>query len=98
MFLRKYLLLWGCLSNQLIESKKETPLDLDWVYVDGNHSYEFVLSDLENGLKYTKSGGLIAGDDFDAPEVKQAVVDFCIKHNLQCQAVDGTQYAISVRK
>lgn len=36
----------------------------DWVYVDGNHLYPFVRRDLELFAPKTKSGGLIAGDDY----------------------------------
>ena len=35
---------------------------LDWIYVDGNHSYEFVKSDLENWWPKLKSGGALCGE------------------------------------
>lgn len=37
---------------------------LDWVYIDGNHLYEFVAEDLRLSLAKTKRGGLITGDDY----------------------------------
>jgi hypothetical protein len=37
---------------------------LDWVYIDGNHLYEFVSLDLELSLAKTRPGGLITGDDY----------------------------------
>lgn len=36
----------------------------DWVYIDGNHLYEFVKQDLELYYPKVKSGGYIAGDDY----------------------------------
>jgi hypothetical protein len=36
----------------------------DWVYVDGNHTEEYVRLDLEHYLPKLKSGGLLAGDDY----------------------------------
>ncbi|MGH2994959.1 MAG: class I SAM-dependent methyltransferase [Gaiellaceae bacterium] len=36
----------------------------DWVYVDGNHLYQFVRRDLELFAPKVRSGGLIAGDDY----------------------------------
>jgi hypothetical protein len=36
----------------------------DWVYIDGNHSYENVLEDLWHYLPLMKSGGLLCGDDY----------------------------------
>lgn len=36
----------------------------DWVYIDGNHLYEYVKKDLELSFRKTKSGGFITGDDY----------------------------------
>lgn len=40
---------------------------LDWVYVDGNHSFEYVLADLEGAHSRLKPGGILAGDDCHIP-------------------------------
>lgn len=37
---------------------------LDWVYVDGNHLYEFVLADLEAYFPKLAPGGVLIGDDY----------------------------------
>jgi hypothetical protein len=39
---------------------------LDWVYVDGNHLYEYVRADLERFAPKVRPGGLLAGDDYGA--------------------------------
>jgi hypothetical protein len=39
----------------------------DWIYIDGNHQYEFVKSDLEIFLPKVKMHGLLAGDDYGSP-------------------------------
>ena len=36
----------------------------DWVYVDGNHSYDFVKRDFELYWEKLKPGGFMAGDDY----------------------------------
>lgn len=36
----------------------------DWVYIDGNHLYDFVMQDLILAIAKTKSNGYIAGDDY----------------------------------
>jgi Methyltransferase domain len=36
----------------------------DWIYIDGNHQYEFVKQDLEMYFPKVKSGGFVAGDDY----------------------------------
>jgi predicted O-methyltransferase YrrM len=51
----------------------------DWIYIDGNHLYEFVKQDLESYFPKIKSGGIVAGDDYgrsnrwDKDGVKRAV-------------------------
>jgi hypothetical protein len=36
----------------------------DWVYIDGDHSYEFAKADLEAYLPKVKKSGYITGDDY----------------------------------
>lgn len=43
---------------------------LDWVYIDGNHEYEHVIADLEVFYRKLKSGGILAGDDYDWGEAR----------------------------
>jgi len=38
--------------------------ELDFVYVDGNHRYEFVKADLETYAPKVRPGGFLAGDDY----------------------------------
>ena len=51
---------------------------LDWIYIDGNHSYEFVKSDLENWWPKLKSGGALCGDDYQEGEYQVKDLDFGI--------------------
>lgn len=73
---------------------------LDWVYIDGNHYYEYVLSDLELCLHKVKPIGVITGDDYHwgaeyGYPVKNAVTDFLAKHSLQSRlSLIGSQYLI----
>jgi hypothetical protein len=54
---------------------------LDWVYIDGNHSFDFVLSDLNLSMELVKDVSYIVGDDyFNSIEVKNAV-DFFVESN-----------------
>lgn len=51
---------------------------LDFIYIDGNHSYDAVMSDLKLYAPKLKLGGIIGGHDFD-PEtlgVIMAVIEF----------------------
>lgn len=40
---------------------------LDWAYIDGNHSFEYVLADLKGAHRQLVPGGLIVGDDCHLP-------------------------------
>lgn len=53
---------------------------LDFVFIDGDHSFDGVLRDIRAWLPKIKDGGIIAGDDFDNPNfpgVSDAVIS-CI--------------------
>lgn len=49
-------------STQFLEEFADE--SLDFVYIDANHSYEYVKSDIENWKKKIKKGGFIGGHDF----------------------------------
>lgn len=51
---------------------------LDFVFIDANHTYEFVKKDIEVWYAKVRSGGLICGDDYATahPGVKQAVDEY----------------------
>ena len=54
---------------------------LDFVYIDGNHFYEYVKQDLENYCAKVKPGGYLTGDDYQWGEehgypVRKAVTEF----------------------
>jgi predicted O-methyltransferase YrrM len=46
---------------------------LDFVLIDGSHTYEDVVADITQWLTKLKSGAILAGDDYEWPGVKQAV-------------------------
>lgn len=37
---------------------------LDFVFIDGNHSYEYVKQDIEEWTKKVRKGGIVAGHDY----------------------------------
>jgi hypothetical protein len=65
------------------EAAKHIPEMLDFVYIDGNHSYSFALGDLRNYWPLVKeSGGVIGGHDYGRKSVEDAVNDFADENNL----------------
>lgn len=71
---------------------------LDWVYIDGNHLYSFVIEDLYSSFRKVKKGGVISGDDYQPGGwwdggVMKAVDDFCGKFSLKKHLI-GNQFLI----
>ena len=68
---------------------KEISLDkFDYVFLDGGHKYETVLSDLKNLNNIIKNNGIVLCDDYDltyAPGVKKAIDEYVLlnKFNLK---------------
>ena len=60
------------------EAASKIPDNLDFVYIDGNHTYEYVRDDIENYYPKVKHGGVLGGHDFSGrwPGVQRAVVEF----------------------
>jgi hypothetical protein len=53
---------------------------LDYVYIDGEHSYEAVTRDLDHYLPKVKVGGHLIGDDYGWSGVGAAVDEFHARH------------------
>jgi lipopolysaccharide biosynthesis glycosyltransferase len=83
----------------------------DIIYIDGDHSYNGVINDLENAFKKIKPNGYIMGHDYEINSnktsnqymfgVKDAVTDFCNKYNQRiiAKALDGcVSFCIKVIK
>ena len=75
----------------------------DWVYIDGNHSYENVLEDLQHYRPFVKTGGFLCGDDYGKNESdpysnggpERAVQEFVEETGLQVE-IDGNQFCIRI--
>lgn len=74
-----------------------TDVKLDWIYVDGDHSYNGCLRDLNLSLGVVKPGGIIFGDDYgNKVEVKKAVDDFIFERNLTLEVFAKNQFQINL--
>jgi len=60
------------------------PNSLDFIYIDGNHTYEYVKKDLEIASIWVKHRGIIGGHDFAPGKrgVIKAVLEFCKERNI----------------
>jgi hypothetical protein len=55
---------------------KKVPGNLDFVYVDGDHSYKFAKNDMKNYFKKLRKGGVMGGHDIVFTEVARAFCEF----------------------
>lgn len=71
-------------SSDFINNLNDDYLDL--IYIDGDHEYDGVKSDLLLSFNKVKKGGFICGHDYVSPRfhgVVTAVDEFCNEKNLQ---------------
>ena len=84
----------GKVSNMFEEES------VDWIYIDGNHSYEYVIKDLNLYAPKVKVGGFVTGDDYGVKGwwnngVKKAVTEFLKKNkNYKLEIIKNRQYII----
>ncbi|WP_374441017.1 class I SAM-dependent methyltransferase [Stella sp.] len=71
----------------------------DWVYIDGDHTYEAVRDDLRLYLPKVRPGGFIAGDDYALGNwwgdgVVRAVHEFVAANPVVVRLVLGSQFVL----
>ena len=76
-------------SMEAVEDFKDE--SLDFVYIDGNHSFPFVVNDIYEWSKKVKPGGIIAGDDYVRSKRQKEGTHHVI------QAVNGYTKAYQIR-
>jgi len=64
---------------------------LDFVYIDGNHSFDYVMQDLIEWSKKVRPGGIVSGDDyydFKGAGVIEAVDAYTKAHGIEFNLTD----------
>lgn len=56
---------------------------LDFIFIDGDHSYERCYEDLNLWYSKIRPGGLFSGHDFSLPGVNKAILDFRTENNIK---------------
>ena len=71
------------------EACKDIREPLDFLYIDGNHTYECVKRDITNYYPLIKPGGIIGGHDYtkDFNGVVKASTEFAREHNLELNTI-----------
>lgn len=70
---------------------------VDFAFIDGNHSFEAVLQDTRNVLKFVRKNSIIFWHDFDdMTEVKMALNNLIYTDRLKIFYIDKTLLAFSI--
>jgi len=72
-----------------MDAVTDIPCDVDFVYIDGNHDYEFVKQDIECYYPKVRTGGIIGGHDFTIRYhgVARAVIEFAVKYKKELHGI-----------
>lgn len=78
------------------ECHNDLPSNLDFIYIDGNHTYEYIKKDIELFYPKLKKGGIMGGDDFNASYlgVVKAVMEFCHGYKVKLQGCESDWWCI----
>jgi predicted O-methyltransferase YrrM len=74
------------------EAINDVPDEIDFVFIDGDHSFEQVLRDLRNYAEKVKKGGIVAGHDYIHQEGVTRAVGKYFKDNTVNLGDDDTWY------
>jgi predicted O-methyltransferase YrrM len=69
---------------------------IDFLMIDGDHSYDAVKNDIINFLPKMKIGGVITGDDAYVPEILKAAKDAIEGTELTLSVVEGIHFWIEI--
>ena len=81
---------WGLTANVVKVKKTSEKVALDWdreidfLYIDGDHSYEAVVRDINNFVRFVRAGGLFAFHDYKSTGkegVRRAVDELVMPHH-----------------
>lgn len=56
---------------------------LDFVYIDGNHEYDYVYDDIKSWYKKLKINGILSGHDIALKEVFKGLNDYCSENKIE---------------
>lgn len=90
-------------ADSVLAAEMVPDLSLDFVFIDADHSYNGVKSDIAAWLPNIKPGGLIGGHDYDNPgerngkDVQRAVDEFSAEYGEPLVIREGHTWFIRLR-
>ena len=85
-----------------VDAANEVPDELDFVFIDADHSYEGCHSDIQAWAKKIKPGGLLCGHDYDNDDypqwgVKRAVDEYVAANGLTLGLGDNFTWFVKTK-
>ena len=77
-------------SDEAIDHFRDQSIDL--VYIDGNHTYEYVKKDLNLWAPKVQYGGMICGHDYQLKSVTKAVQEFLNENDLKINYLSSEKF------
>lgn len=71
------------------------PHQVGFIYIDGAHNHDAVMEDLDLWWPRVQPGGVFAGDDFQIPDVRQAVTTFAQELGLTISLISDYNRAMN---
>lgn len=75
-------------------SEKLQDETLDFIFIDGDHSYEGFIRDLKNYYCKVKKGGIVSGDDISISNIAKGLNDFFGENSSQVKTKNKIWYLI----
>jgi predicted O-methyltransferase YrrM len=88
-------------SKSVISIPDEMPFDeksMDFIFIDGDHSYEGAKWDIENYYGFIRPGGIFSGHDYNLGTVRTALEEFRSENKIRLpvQVVDNNAWYMTV--
>jgi predicted O-methyltransferase YrrM len=83
-------------STSIEAYKQYADRSIDFLMIDGDHTYDAVKNDILNFLPKMKVGGVITGDDAFAEDIQRAARDAVQGTELEVHFIDGIHFWIEV--
>jgi len=74
--------IWWIYKEFEVCTIQDIPDPLDFIYIDGNHEYEYVKQDIVLATQLVKKGGVIGGHDIGSLGIDRAIKEYCERKNI----------------
>jgi hypothetical protein len=101
-FCDRYVSLFHSTSRMAVQGNDGVPgfdeKSMDFIFIDGDHSYEGAKWDMENYYDFIRPGGIFSGHDYNLGTVRTALEEFRRENKIRLpvQVVDNNAWYMTV--